>query len=185
MEGYLAKKGRGQSVSFIRPWAMRFFVLDEELSELRYYEKDTKTKCKGKLTLKGVQVCEGKDGDKKFCFELHAQQESGVLVLSAPDQSAKDAWMVAFSKFSKGGIRASMVAPGVWGWQVSWWGLSVLRLILFLILLLFHSLSLSVHQHYVSACPCRDQLPADPRRLFPRPGDHTRTHQDHEVWDRR
>lgn len=112
MEGYMSKKGRGQSMSFIRPWATRFFVLDDQMSELRYYEKDNKAKCKGILNLKGVQVFDSTDGEKKYCFELHTQQHSGVLVLSAQDQAAKDSWMKAFSKFSAGEVRASMLAPG-------------------------------------------------------------------------
>ena len=112
MEGYLAKKGRGQSVSFIRPWAIRYFVLDDQTSELRYYEKDNKLKCKGKLNLRGIQVCENKDTDKNFCFELHVEEESGVLILSAHDAATKEAWTQAFSKLSKSAIRASMSPPG-------------------------------------------------------------------------
>lgn len=37
MEGFLNKKGRGRNVSFMRPWSMRYFVLDPENDELRYY----------------------------------------------------------------------------------------------------------------------------------------------------
>lgn len=112
MEGYLAKKGRGQSVSFIRPWATRYFVLDEELNELRYYEKDSKAKCKGKLNLAGAQVFASKDQDKKFCFELRVQEDNGVLILSAQDEESMQAWTKALANISKCGIRASILAPG-------------------------------------------------------------------------
>ena len=118
MEGYLAKKGRGKSVSFIRPWSTRYFVLDEAASELRYYEKDSKSlTLKGALCLRGVQVFEGRShsqgqGDRKFCFELHTREDSGVLVLGAQDQATKDSWLRAFSKFAPGEVRESILSPG-------------------------------------------------------------------------
>jgi hypothetical protein len=118
MEGYLAKKGRGQSVSFIRPWAKRYFVLDVQSNELRYYEKDNKLKCKGKLNLRGVEVFESKNTDKDFCFELHVQEDSGALILSAQDEATKKLWTQAFSKLSKCEIRASMLAPGEYSFAV-------------------------------------------------------------------
>mmetsp|Transcript_8608 Transcript_8608/g.14591 ORF Transcript_8608/g.14591 Transcript_8608/m.14591 type:complete len:677 (+) Transcript_8608:68-2098(+) len=113
MEGYLAKKGRGKSVSFIRPWATRYFVLDEQECELRYYEKDSRNlTCKGSITLNGVEIFEClADGDKKHCFELHTKHDSGVLVLSAQDQATKDAWVKALSKFAVGEVRESMLLP--------------------------------------------------------------------------
>lgn len=112
MEGYLAKKGRGQSVSFIRPWATRYFVLDGQLNELRYYEKDNKLKCKGKLNLAGARVFDSKDTDKKFCFEVHVQEDSGVLIISAPDEATKASWTNALSNISKSEVRESILAPG-------------------------------------------------------------------------
>lgn len=112
MEGYLAKKGRGQSVSFIRPWATRYFVLDEEMNELRYYEKDNKLKCKGNLHLTGVQVFERKDTDKEFCFEIRVLEDNGVLILSAQDEATKASWTKAFTNISKSEIRSSILAPG-------------------------------------------------------------------------
>jgi hypothetical protein len=40
MEGYLNKRGRGKSFSFIRPWTKRFFVLDTATESLYYYTSD-------------------------------------------------------------------------------------------------------------------------------------------------
>jgi hypothetical protein len=37
IEGFLNKKGRGKTLSFRRPWSIRFFVLDPDAMEIRYY----------------------------------------------------------------------------------------------------------------------------------------------------
>jgi hypothetical protein len=166
-------------VSFIRPWAMRYFVLDTALNELRYYEKD-KLKCKGKLNLTGVQVFESKDTDKKFCFELHVEEDNGVLILSAQDEGTKETWTKAFSKLSNSEIRASILAPG---------GRASVCCSTLSCSSLFYSSSLSYSCLSGSLCLsspplpclCRDQLPADARGLLPRPGEHTRPRQDYEV----
>jgi hypothetical protein len=42
MEGYLNKKGRGKSISFIKPWTTRFCQVDEFKKELSYYVIDNK-----------------------------------------------------------------------------------------------------------------------------------------------
>lgn len=114
MEGYLSKKGRGQNVSFIRPWATRYFVVDEEQCELLYYERDNKQKCKGKINLDGVQVFEyqSDDSERPFCFEIRVQEDKGVLILCAKDATRKEAWMKAFAKLSKSDIRPSVLSPG-------------------------------------------------------------------------
>ena len=42
MEGYLNKKGRGKTISFIKPWSNRFFQIDPFEKELSYYTIDDK-----------------------------------------------------------------------------------------------------------------------------------------------
>jgi hypothetical protein len=39
MEGFMEKKGRGKSISFVRPWTKRFFVLDPITKSLQYYSR--------------------------------------------------------------------------------------------------------------------------------------------------
>jgi hypothetical protein len=40
MEGELFKKGRGRSLSFIKPWVSRIFVLNPDKFELAYYAEN-------------------------------------------------------------------------------------------------------------------------------------------------
>lgn len=111
MEGYLAKKGRGKNVSFIKPWATRYFVLNKEGRELKYFEKENKVKCKGTLSLSGIQVFDVENCDKEFCFEIRVDEESDALLLSAFDRSSKTKWMDELSKLSKDVIRPSVLMP--------------------------------------------------------------------------
>jgi hypothetical protein len=37
MEGYLYKKGRGRTISFVKPWSYRYFKLNTDTGTLRYY----------------------------------------------------------------------------------------------------------------------------------------------------
>jgi hypothetical protein len=39
MEGFMDKKGRGKSISFVRPWTNRFFCLDPVTKSLQYYTR--------------------------------------------------------------------------------------------------------------------------------------------------
>ena len=115
MEGFLNKKGRGQTVSFIRPWTRRYFVLDEERRELRYYEGENQRRCRGRLALVGVQVFEAQHSDKKFSFEVRVEQEHGVVLLDAPDAATKDKWMKALLRLSNSEVRESLLQPGECG----------------------------------------------------------------------
>lgn len=37
MEGFLYKRGRGKSLSFVKPWAYRFVTLDKDTKMMAYF----------------------------------------------------------------------------------------------------------------------------------------------------
>ena len=42
MNGFLYKRGRGKSLSFVKPWAYRWFELDVDGKELSYFAENSK-----------------------------------------------------------------------------------------------------------------------------------------------
>ena len=97
MEGYLFKKGSGESSFGRRNWKRRWFVLDG--LDLEYYENiDLVTGVpvakKGEQNLKGYEAKEISHHEKKFVFVLQNSQGNQIH-LCADDERSMNLWIKA------------------------------------------------------------------------------------------
>ncbi len=92
MEGYLFKKGRGDSSFGRRNWKRRWFILEE--NELRYYDDlDTQGQPSGlrdAIDIGGCSVLPVTHHEKKFTFVLKFPPEANCadILMQAPDAKA-------------------------------------------------------------------------------------------------
>lgn len=104
MEGYLFKKGRGQSGFLGRKnWKKRWCVLEGQF--LTYYEDfNTKTQKptekKGMVPVRGCTVEEIKNKEKNFQFVLKHETRS-PLFMSAENEKMMKTWMTALDRAAK------------------------------------------------------------------------------------
>ena len=105
MEGFLSKKGRGESTFGRRTWKQRWFVLDSQY--LTYYENfDLKIGApvgkKGTLLLKG---CDIKVADKsdahQFSFAITHDQQSPIFLCAENERDMK-MWLNALKNAAMG-----------------------------------------------------------------------------------
>jgi hypothetical protein len=92
MEGFLFKKGRGDSSFGRRNWKRRWFVLEENL--LSYFENlDSHGKpvgLKDSVDIFGCQVIPVTHHEKKFTFvvKFPSEKHTSEILLQAPDHKA-------------------------------------------------------------------------------------------------
>lgn len=87
MEGYLFKKGRGDSSLGRRNWKQRWFVLDQQ--ELSYYDdfdlnSGLPSGFKGKVNITGCEAYPVNHHDKKNTFVIIPKNDKEIL-FQAPD----------------------------------------------------------------------------------------------------
>ncbi len=87
MEGYLFKKGRGDSSLGRRNWKQRWFVLDQQ--ELSYYDdfdlnSGLPVGFKGKVNITGCEAYPVNHHDKKNTFVIIPKNDKEIL-FQAPD----------------------------------------------------------------------------------------------------
>ncbi|RYY69389.1 hypothetical protein EON63_23740 [archaeon] len=86
MEGFLFKKGRGDSSFGRRNWKKRWFILEDR--ELIYYEDLDNTGqpvgLKGKTDIRDAEITPTEHKEKQFTFMVKPLGESGIY-LQAPD----------------------------------------------------------------------------------------------------
>ena len=96
--GVLMKRGRGQKVSFIRPWSVRNFALDGIERTLTYYHgadiRGTVLLAEGTSVRPLPAGHAGLPGGFPFGFEILIAGGNN-LELSAPDGESRQAWMKA------------------------------------------------------------------------------------------
>lgn len=104
MEGFLYKKGRGDSAFGRRNWKQRWFVLDGQY--LTYFEGfDTKTNKpvnkKGTFLLKGVDVKVTDHRERKHSFAI-TNDDSSPMFLQADNETLCKLWMSSIKNASMG-----------------------------------------------------------------------------------
>ena len=113
MEGYLSKKGRGESNSiFSRSnWKKRWFILDG--GYLTYYENFDKTKNeavnkKGTVPVIGCQLVRVGHSDREFVFAIkHATRK--IVNLCAENEQTMNIWIKALIRASSGIMGPSVI----------------------------------------------------------------------------
>eukprot|EP01031_Cornospumella_fuschlensis_P024488 gene24488-29597_t len=98
MEGFLLKKGRGDSSFGRRNWKKRWFVLEDR--ELIYFEdlddNGQPVGLKGKTNIRDAEITPIEHKEKQFTFAVKPLGES-VISLQAPDLKSYNAWIKALS----------------------------------------------------------------------------------------
>jgi len=97
VEGYMEK----QSVKGLKPWQLRYFVLDEKGKRLLYY-KDKKERLVGaigQIELKDVKECfHCKDG--RCRFDIVSSRKIYPMKTSTPAVSSR--WVTAINRITRG-----------------------------------------------------------------------------------
>ncbi len=89
MEGYLFKKGRGDSSFGRRNWKKRWFVLENQI--LRYYDdldaNGAPSGLRDTIDITGSICQPAQHHEKKFCFLIKFPENSphGDMLMQAPD----------------------------------------------------------------------------------------------------
>ncbi|GMI18928.1 hypothetical protein TeGR_g11989 [Tetraparma gracilis] len=99
--GQMWKRGRGQHISFIRPWAVRHFVLDHESKKLSYSASEEVASpgdIKGSVILDAnasVKPTPNANLPKGANFGFEILTASGNIELGVPDEECQKAWIRA------------------------------------------------------------------------------------------
>lgn len=109
MEGYLHKRGRGKSISIYKPYARRYFVLNEETHELAYYTDESRKNYRGMVSVLKSEVIELSKATtgKSFCFCLKCNvglPHEEAITLAAPNDAQLVQWMEHIHEVGEGGV---------------------------------------------------------------------------------
>jgi hypothetical protein len=102
--GQMWKRGRGQHISFIRPWAVRHFVLDHESKKLSYSASEEVASpgdIKGSVILDAnasVKPTPNANLPKGANFGFEILTASGNIELGVPDEECQKAWIRALQR---------------------------------------------------------------------------------------
>jgi hypothetical protein len=103
MEGYLLKKGRGESKIFgRRNWKKRWFILEGQY--LTYYEDfDRQNNCpvnqKGVAVVRGCDVKKIPHDNKQFCFVIKHEQRSPIYLCADKERLMYSEFLLSFLSF--------------------------------------------------------------------------------------
>ena len=107
MEGYLNKKGSGESVFGRRNWKRRWFTLDGQ--EINYYDDFDRvngipTSHKGTFNVKGCETKKLGNIDEKG-FEFVVRNSERSLFLATDDEKLMNTWIKALDYAISGAVR--------------------------------------------------------------------------------
>ena len=92
-----------------KPYARRYFVLDEKTHELAYYTDDSKKTYRGMVNILDSEVIELSKATtgKSFCFEVKCnigKPHAETITLAAPNDAQQVMWIQHISELGGGGI---------------------------------------------------------------------------------